>query len=234
MTGTGRAGLQPLMSRMPATGAAAAIRSAYLHATADVMNAPFESPVTKTRFWSTQSVLLDLVEQVADELHVGRAEVGVPARESGPVPWGVIVMKSCVSPNGPRLDIISCDDRALRSSRGGPARPGVGVLGRTRRDVAEVPALLAARGRRDLRLAARHTGRAARHPADGFAARPSPPWSAVVGASAVFDDEAPPLRARGEQPATATQVSDDEARVRMGASWHECPAGSTSRRRSLR
>ena len=86
MTGTGARACIPSMSRMPATGAAAAMRSAYLHATADVMNAPFESPVTKTRLLVHAERLLDLVEQVTDERHVGRVEVRCPSGRPGPGP----------------------------------------------------------------------------------------------------------------------------------------------------
>ena len=44
--GTGRAGSQPSMTWMPATGAPAAMRSAWSHSMTEVMNAPLDRPVT--------------------------------------------------------------------------------------------------------------------------------------------------------------------------------------------
>ena len=90
---------------MPATGAAAAIRSAYLHATAEVMNAPFDSPVTKTRCWSTQTVRsTSSSRSPMNFTSADRRPVSQRATAS-PLPWGVTVTNPCASPNGPSADI---------------------------------------------------------------------------------------------------------------------------------
>jgi len=99
-TGTGRAGSQSATEVAPATGAAAARRSAMSQARTDVIIAPFDSPVTNTRAvsthhvpssWSSTSPMNRTSSEPGAACHIGTI----------PAPWGVTVAKPFSSPNDP-------------------------------------------------------------------------------------------------------------------------------------
>ena len=88
---------------MPATGAAAAKRSAYWHAIADVRNAPLENPVTYTRLRSMQRFAP--ASSRTSPMKVRSSEPTVVFQCAGvPWPWGAITAKPSSLPSAPRFE----------------------------------------------------------------------------------------------------------------------------------